>query len=75
VASDQLCLLALLFTQKDEGDTFLQNIHGLLLDCMALLSAFFVVTAVRISNLIDIKYLFELFEVSEYFTEYNGNRM
>jgi hypothetical protein len=38
---------------------------------MALLNAFFIVTAVRISNQIDIKCLFELFEVSKYFTEYS----
>jgi hypothetical protein len=46
---------------------FSARLHGL--------SAFFIVTGVKISNLIDTKYLFELFEVSEYFSEYNGNRM
>jgi hypothetical protein len=68
-------LLALLLNPKNEGNMFFQNIGGLLLDCMALLTAFFIVTAVRISNWIDVKCLFELSEVSKYFTEYNGNRL
>jgi hypothetical protein len=44
-------LLALLFTPKDEENTFLQNIGGILPDCRALHSASFIVTGVRTSNI------------------------